>query len=261
MPLASRAVGDDGAIAMIVVLILALGGFLALGAMTVDAGAYYSARRQLQTAADAAVLAGVQELPNSPAVAETIASDYATTNAPESDANEFDASGATFVANDTITAELEDSDMGLSFARAVGIDTARVQARAKAVAGSPTTYGRGVMPFGIMARGSTAPPYGLGGGEATVLHTDPKDNSQGNFHMVDLDKSSGYSDASNAKGVISGGGTTNPISIGATIYTQPGNAANPDYNALEGYFTCSHTLRGSSGKLRSRPRHIHPRGR
>lgn len=228
---------DDGAVAVLVAL--ALTALLALAALTVDAGAFYSERRQMQTAADAAALAGVQELPNSPASAQAMAGQYASTNS--NDVDDIDAVvGDTYVSNDTITVELADPDMGLFFARFLGRETTRVQARARAVVGSPTTYARGVMPFGIMARGSTEPPYGLGSADV-VLHTDPQNNSQGNFHTVELDKTSGYSGASNIKGVIAGGGTTAPISIGAVLRTEPGNAANPEYNALKGYFTCNHT--------------------
>lgn len=233
----SRAQRDDGAVAILVVLVMT--ALLALAALTVDAGAFYSERRQMQTAADAAALAGVQELPNAPASAESMAEQYALTNSPDVDVVNATI-GATFVSDDTITVELTNSDMGLSFARFLGRETTRVRAKAKAVVGSPTTYGRGVMPFGIMARGSTAPPYGLGGSDVE-LHTDPQNNSQGNFHTVELDKTSGYSNANNIQGVVGGGGTTAPMSIGDVLRTEPGNAANPEYNALKGYFTCNHT--------------------
>lgn len=225
---------DDGVVAvMVAVLIVALLGF---AAMAVDAGAYYAERRQMQTAADAAALAGVQDLPDSPTAATASADNYAAINSPEADDRGFTI-GSTFAPNDTITAELTDPDMGLFFARFLGLETARVQARAVAVVGSPRTYGSGLMPFGIMANGTTQSPYGYTPGGVIPLVVDNGAQSQGNWHYVDLVP---WTDGANqTKTVILNGGTTDPLSIGDIINTQTGEPNNPNYKALVDYFHTS----------------------
>jgi hypothetical protein len=228
--------GEEGAIAvMVAVLAIVL---LAFAAVAVDAGAFYSERRQMQTGADAAALAGVQDLPHNPASAVAAAETYASVNSPAASDLKFTIS-STFAANDTITAELLDPAMGLFFARFLGRDTTRVDARAVAVIGSPTTYGSGLMPFGVIANGTTQAPYGYTPGGVMPLVVDNGSQSQGNWHYVDLTP---YTDgANNTKSVIENGGTTDPVSIGTVIDTQTGSPNNPNFKALTDYFkeTCA----------------------
>jgi hypothetical protein len=211
---------------------------LAFAAIVVDAGAIYSHRRQIQTAADAAALSGVQELPLDPASAEAVAANYAAINAPAAaDAAVYTVS-STFVPNDTLTAELLDPAMGTFFARFMGIDERPVGARAVAIIGSPTTYGSGLMPFGVLATGTVEAPYGYEPGGVLELVCANADSEHGNWHYVDLTP---FTDgAKNTKGVISVGGTTDPVSIGDYIYTQTGSVMNPNFTALSGLFeeTC-----------------------
>jgi len=225
---------DQGAIAVLVaVMIVAL---LAFAALAVDAGALYSQRRQMQTAADAAALAGVQELPASPAEAMSVADVYALTNLAEADDRTFNIE-QTFVPNDTIVAEVRETAMGLFFARFMGYNDAPVAASATAIVGSPRTYGSGLMPFGIIANGTTAAPYGYDTGQSIELVVDNGKQDQGNWHFVDLTP---YTDGeNNTKGVISNGGTTDPVSIGDIIYTQTGSPTNPNFGALNNYFDCA----------------------
>jgi Putative Flp pilus-assembly TadE/G-like len=49
-----------------------------MAALVIDGGSWYRAQRHLQTAADAAALAGAQELPTKPSSATTVAIDYGT---------------------------------------------------------------------------------------------------------------------------------------------------------------------------------------
>jgi hypothetical protein len=49
-----------------------------MAALVIDGGSWYRAQRHLQTAADAAALAGAQELPTKPSTATTVAIDYGT---------------------------------------------------------------------------------------------------------------------------------------------------------------------------------------
>jgi hypothetical protein len=63
------------------IVVLALLGLLGVSAFAIDVGFAYYAKRQLQSATDAAALAGAQDLPNI-ATAVTVAKDYATSNMP-----------------------------------------------------------------------------------------------------------------------------------------------------------------------------------
>lgn len=228
---------DSGAVALIVAI--AIGVLLGVAALAVDMGALYAHRRQMQTAADAAALAGVQALPLRPDIALDLAAEYAALNTAEADETTFTVT-RTNADNDTITAQVRDSGMGLFFARFLSSrrTEAPVGASAVAMVGSPTTYGSGLMPFGIIANGTTAAPYGYSPGGVIPLVVDNGAQSQGNWHYVDLTP---YTQgASNTKQVIANGGTTEPVSIGTIINTQTGSPNNPNYAELVKYFkkTC-----------------------
>jgi hypothetical protein len=151
---------------------------------------------------------------------------------PDADDRTFTVE-STWVANDTLVAEVRQSAMGLSFARFMGTNSAPVSAKAKAMIGSPTTYASGLMPFGIMANGTTVSPYGYATGSFISLFQQTQ-SSQGNWHYVDL---TAFTDGANqTKGVIGAGGTTDPVSIGDTLSTQPGRVP-PNINALRDYLT------------------------
>jgi Flp pilus assembly protein TadG len=68
---------DGQAIVFMVAILTILVGF---GALILDGGRWMHTQRRLQTAADAAALAGVQNLPSDPSGATSIASTYAQTN-------------------------------------------------------------------------------------------------------------------------------------------------------------------------------------
>lgn len=233
--ISERLRSDDGASAVVVAVMLV--ALLGMAAIAIDAGAMYAERRKVQTAADAAVLAGVMELPMQPGDAISVAGSYAAANYAWADDLSFEVQ-STYGANDTIVAVVRDSAMGLYFARFLGIDTAPVGATATAIVGSPQTYGSGLMPFGIVAMGTTEAPYGYTPGGTIPLVVDQGDQSQGNWHYVDLTP---YTDGANqTKAVIANGGTTDPVSIGTIIQTQPGSPNNPNFKALVNRFdeTC-----------------------
>jgi Flp pilus assembly protein TadG len=73
-----RARSEDGqVIVFVVALFLVLFG---IAALVIDGGRWFQTHRHLQTAADAAALAGVQALPSDPSGASSIASTYAENN-------------------------------------------------------------------------------------------------------------------------------------------------------------------------------------
>jgi Flp pilus assembly protein TadG len=59
---------------------IGLTALVAMAALVIDAGSWYHANRQLQTAADAGALAGAQHLPTDQGTATTVAQDYAQRN-------------------------------------------------------------------------------------------------------------------------------------------------------------------------------------
>ena len=78
----------------IVLMVLFLTVMVGLVTLVVDLGSWFRSQRQLQSAADAAALAGAQALPNSPGDTSALAQQYATKNA--SDLSSADTrSGAT----------------------------------------------------------------------------------------------------------------------------------------------------------------------
>lgn len=219
-------------------VVAAIVGLLGFTALAVDVGAMYAERRQLQTAADAAVLAGVVDLPGNPSAAITAAQQYVALNTDRADQITVSLS-STYVANDTIEAVVKDPDMGLFFARALGIETAAIGAHAKATVGSPRSYGAGVMPFGIIANGTTSAPYGYSAGTEVELVCAIGDQSQGNWHYLDLAQMP-YSDANNIpKLIYPGGGTTGELSIGDVINTKTGSFMNPAFGALTSWLSQS----------------------
>jgi Putative Flp pilus-assembly TadE/G-like len=78
MTLFTRSRRESGQVIVFIAFILI--ALVGMAALVIDVGSWYQADRRLQTAADAAALAGVQELPLDPSDAQTIAEQYAQTN-------------------------------------------------------------------------------------------------------------------------------------------------------------------------------------
>jgi hypothetical protein len=76
--LLTRSRRESGQVIVFIVFMLTV--LLGMAALVIDVGSWYQADRRLQTAADAAALAGAQELPTDQASAETVALDYAQEN-------------------------------------------------------------------------------------------------------------------------------------------------------------------------------------
>jgi hypothetical protein len=69
---------DSGQVFVFVAFVLM--ALVGMAALVIDGGSWYRAQRHLQTAADAAALAGAQELPTKPSTATDVALDYAQRN-------------------------------------------------------------------------------------------------------------------------------------------------------------------------------------
>ncbi len=137
---------QKGQVALIIVIIIVV--LLGITALVVDVGSLYQKRGFYQTVADAASLAGAQELPESYELAVDIAVEYAEKNnvdiaynCRDHTAEDIEIS-STYTQDDTITVTLSNREAPLYFARIFGMDTVSISAEATAVAGSPVeVYG------------------------------------------------------------------------------------------------------------------------
>ncbi|MGZ8783390.1 MAG: pilus assembly protein TadG-related protein [Gaiellaceae bacterium] len=137
-------------VVLVVVMLVVLLGFAAL---VVDVGYAYYAHRQLQSSADAAALAGAQELPNA-ALAEQVAREYSSSDGSKNEHDDIPDVVTTVTTKcinsipgcDPVNAVvvLEKAPTKTFFAGLFGIDTFKITARSTAC--SPC----GVKPLDIM---------------------------------------------------------------------------------------------------------------
>lgn len=214
--------GDEGAVALIVAILTV--ALLLVVALVVDAGGLYAQRRAAQSGADAAALAGVQALPADPGAARTIAAGYVGLNYPKATGTEVSIK-ATYAANDTCEVHVTRVDAPLFFQNWVnGRSTSPVGATAIAVVSSPSGYGEGVFPFGIMSKEpSGTSPFGYAFNELVRLKQPAQQANSGNFQFMSLtDPPGSHIGASEIMSALANGGVSNPVYIGQLYYTKTG---------------------------------------
>ena len=116
-------------------------------ALVLDVGSWFREKRQLQSTADAAALAGAQVLPTDWSTAKSLALEYAGKNG----GNVLGAdvtSSTTFVNGDTISVAAKSNKSGI-FAKAFGISSVGVRGDASAMRGSFTGWALGLAPWVI----------------------------------------------------------------------------------------------------------------
>src|SRR5918911_1588279 len=170
----------------IVLMVLFLTVLVGLVTLVVDLGAWFRSQRQLQSAADAAALAGAQALPDSPGDASALAQQYATKNASDLSSAEYSI-GSDLVPNDRITVHVTRDAPGF-FAKIFGIDSVRVGATAIAQA-KMMAQARHVAPITVkntqpMLSGPGCPCFGPGNETTLPLRT----GAPGGFALVDLSR-------------------------------------------------------------------------
>jgi Flp pilus assembly protein TadG len=117
---------ERGQVVGLTVLFLVV--LLGMAAMVIDVGHWFVADRKAQAAADAAVLAGAQALPESTAEASALAGEYAVKNGGGTATITF---GSQALPNDRITVRLERPAEAF-FSKVLGVDSVQVGARATA---------------------------------------------------------------------------------------------------------------------------------
>jgi hypothetical protein len=212
---------------------------LGMTALVVDYGRIAREDQKLTKALDAAVLAGVQELPDDPSGAVDYAEQYLSMNG-------FDMTGVSFsIAADNrgITGEGAKT-VNNFFARVLGHDTSQVYHRSTARIDGTSRIGTGVRPFGVVFElnedGEPEPPNP---GDAIVLKvgSDEIDGEEaattvlgpGNFGALDLDGIQGGGNSEFVDDAVNG--YDGIVSIGDEIFTETGNMPNV-IKELEKYF-------------------------
>jgi Flp pilus assembly protein TadG len=130
---------------VIIVMVIFLTVLIGMAAMVTDTGAMYLTRSRLQNAVDAAVLAGIQDLPGNPSQAVETASAYAANNSPlhaEIDIPQIlETNHAIYVsAHKTVN---------FGFGRVMGLDSKLIEAEAQARL-EPITGVSGALPLAVM---------------------------------------------------------------------------------------------------------------
>lgn len=193
-----------------VIVVTALGLFMMIGcaAIVSDVGLLYVNRMQLTNLADAAVLAGVQELPASSTTAVSVALSYARLNGKAGDAVDARVVGGTKL---TVQATRV---VPLFFARIFGFQSSNVAATA-AAAITPMSSVANIVPFGIVKQE-------LVFGQTYTLKLGEGDGYSGNFGALAL----GATGADNYRTNIEQG-YKGSLKVGDWIPTETGDMSGP----------------------------------
>jgi Flp pilus assembly protein TadG len=176
----------------IVLMVISLAVLTGMAALVLDVGVWMRTDRRLQATADAAALAGAQQLPNSPGNARSLALDYANRNGGDVLAANITVSSM-FNPNDTIQVRAQKNQPGI-FSRILGVDSTDIHASAKARADTPYSV-RYVAPMVVSCahnyiqncnNNGRTPDFGMD----TTLNFD-KMGAPGAFGMLNLSKGSG----------------------------------------------------------------------
>lgn len=216
--------GEKGTVLVLVAAaMVALLGFVALVA---DVGLLYSNRVRLSNAADAAALAGAQELPANPALAWATAEEYAEKNGVKPE--ELQVEVAPDSRSITVTPRRA---VGFFFARVLGISSGEVEATATATV-APLAGAVGVVPFSIEEQEldfgrEYVLKEGAGYGGST-LGDDGRRN--GWFGALDLDNQKGGG-AREYEDTIKNG-YRSMIRVGDVISVKTGNMSGPTVDGV-----------------------------
>lgn len=175
----------------IVLMTISLVVIMGMAALVLDVGNWYHTKRRLQGTADAAALAGAQQLPDDPSAAESMALSYANKNGGDVASQDI-VVGSTVLPNDTIRVRARKTEPGF-FSGVLGIGGADIDARAKARVGPPA-QARYVAPMVVYCgqsliqncNGNKVPTFGV----QTSMNYDPM-GAPGAFGMLNLDGENG----------------------------------------------------------------------
>ncbi|MEA4877435.1 pilus assembly protein TadG-related protein [Aminobacterium sp. MB27-C1] len=201
------------------------------GALTLDYGRLVMTRWRLQTAADAASLAGAWELGNAMA-SQTLREASATQVAAEVATDNKSEGSYSVDFPDALTCRVTAQEIvGMTFARILGITSSAVSARAAAQISSASSS-IGLRPLGI-----EEPETGFVFGEQYLLKIGPHDPSDpedpgyqhhGNFHALAF----GGKGANNFREKLKFGYDA-IVKEGMMVTTEPGNMSGPTEDGID----------------------------
>ncbi len=198
-----------------VVMVLSIAVMMGFAALVIDIGNLYLNRIRLVNMADAAALAGVQDLPNSPELAVNNAYRYAAQNGMNSD-----IVGVSISTNNTVVTVNVTRTVPFFFAKIFGMISTDVAARA--VAGiKPITGVSDVVPFGVVKQEFIY-------GQTYTLKDGAGSGYDGNYGALAL----GGNGANIYRGNIENG-YSGQLRIGDWVYTEPGNISGATSTGVE----------------------------
>lgn len=208
-------------------------GAIALGA---DVAVMYVNWEQLQTAADAAALAGANYLPQDPADAQTAASTYAKNKGIQSG----EIAGTSVSADDlSITVNLTRT-VPAYFAQVLNMTSASVSVKATAGIQQNGADGRGLMPLGLSCPGgsSSGQCSGYSVGQTYTLKKDQSQTSlSGNWGALALGGNGANVYQQNIEL-----GYTGSIATGDSVTTETGDIVGPTGQAIGNRVTLGATV-------------------
>ncbi len=197
-----------------VVAAAAVIGITGIAALAVDVGALYLNRFEAANAADAAALAGAQELPGRPEEALAVAGNYASMN-KRADAAAKDTIDPVLSKNNTAITVTVTRNVPLFFAKIWGLNFSTVQASATAEVQTYSGGVKGIVPFGIEKQSFVF-------GQTYTLKLGGGSGYNGNFQALALGASGASNYVENIKNGYKG-----KFTIGDWIFTETGNMSGP----------------------------------
>jgi hypothetical protein len=223
---------EKGSVVILVAVSLTV--LLGLAALVTDLGVLYVKHTHLQSALDAAVLAGAQDLPQDTALARQTATEYAATNGlPQITVN--------ITNNNLKISASAQEQVPTFFAKIWGIDENTITASAAAVTVPPSGM-EGLVPFGLLDQDLDFDRlYDLKVGANNDADSVLDDSGWfGALDFPDLDLTDGLGGATNYANFIENGYPAS-ITLGQTLHVEHGVMSGPTKTAV--------TLRMAANRL------------
>lgn len=199
-----------------VLVIISMVVILGFTALVVDIGLILLERNKLENAADAAALAGAQELPTNPNKAIEKAKEYAVINGAD-----LAKTSIVIKENNSRIQVNIDNDVDFIFAKVLGNDKTNVVAGSAAIVGPVKEVYDGIRPFVIEDQTLTY-------GQRVVLKEGAGEGDNGNYGPVSLGGNGANVYRNNIKYGYNG-----KLRVGDIIYTEPGNMSGPTIQGVE----------------------------
>lgn len=199
-----------------IMVTMSLVGILGFLALVIDVGLLFAEKNNLSNAADAAVLAGAQELPFDSTKAIEIAEQYAVKNG-----GSLDKVNISITENNTKIEANINNDVIFAFAKILGFDKANVAVDTAAIVGPVTKVYDGIRPMAVEKQSFTY-------GQQVVLKEGAGDGYKGNYGAVALGGKGANVYRDNIKFGYNG-----ELKVGDIIDTEPGNMSGPTFQGIE----------------------------